>query len=68
MTGLVACDDNIFTDSETQSLVFIAGYVGHKLVNNKVSFVKVSLSVTEHCSMILVRMSLCIFSKLIVDD
>jgi len=46
MTGLVACDDNILTDSETQSFVFIAGYVGHKLVNNKVSFVKVSLSVT----------------------
>jgi len=31
-----------------------------------VKFVKESFSVTEHCSMILVLMSLCIFSKLIV--
>jgi len=37
MTGLVACDDIILTDSKTQYLVFIAGYVGHKLENNEVS-------------------------------
>ena len=37
MTGLDGCDRIELTDSETQSLVFIAGYVGHKLVNRVVS-------------------------------
>lgn len=34
--SLVACDDIEITPSESQSLVFIAGYVGHKLIANKV--------------------------------